>query len=383
MSTACPIRLLVVSTTLTTGGAEWMLWKLLRRLPPDRFRSTVLSLGASGRPAAALQADGIDVVTLGLPQMRRLLASPLTAWQLLRRVRPHLIQGWMYHGNLAASVLCGLSGFGARLTWSVRQSLDFIGREKPMTRAVIRASALVSSGPAKIIYVTRGSREQHEAVGFAHAHGCVIPNGFDLDEIYRRPERRDSLRRQWGVSSDEFVVGHLARFHPAKDHLRLIQAAREVVRKRPNVRFVMAGTGVSSANSTLARAISDCELGSRVLLADETQDPVGFLSACDLFCLPSLAEGFSNALGEALACELPAVVTRAGASPELVGECGMVVDPGDSDALAAALLAMVDLEPNARQELGAKARARIEERYSLTSIVRQYASLYETLVCRP
>lgn len=353
-----------------------MLWKLLREFPRDQFRTTVVSLGAVGRPAELLRGAGIEVVELGLPDWRKLVALPINAYRLLRRIRPDVIHGWMYHGNVAAWMLCAMTGFRTRLFWSIRQSLYDLGKEKRLTRIVIRAGVLASRTPEHITYVSQISRQQHEALGFCSSRACVIPNGFDLPTVDTDVDRRALRRARWGLDGSDLLVGHLARYHPMKDQLNLMRAAGEVVRTRSNVRFALAGPGLDAANRTLAHAILKHGLNGKILLLGETDDSAGFLSACDMFCLSSWAEGFPNALGEAMVCGLPAVVTRVGECEEIVGDCGLVVEPRDSHALAGALLQLVDLGPAARADMGRLARMRICENYSLATVAARYQSLY-------
>jgi glycosyltransferase involved in cell wall biosynthesis len=118
-----------------------------------------------------------------------------------------------------------------------------------------------------------------------------------------------------------------------------------------------------------------------VRLLGETTCPQALLSACDLFCLPSAwGEGFPNAVGEAMACELPCVVTRVGDGPDLVGATGLVVDPGDREGLAQALLQLVRLGHSGRARLGARARNRIVENFSLSDVAARYAEVFDEAV---
>jgi glycosyltransferase involved in cell wall biosynthesis len=368
------MRLLFITSTLTTGGAEMMLWKLLRELPRDRFQATVASLGPVGRPADLLAGAGFEVVQFGLPG--KLLLAPFAAQRLLRRIRPQLIQGWMYHGNMAAWSLAMMTGFQARLIWSIRQSLYDLRDEKPLTRAVIRMNVRLSRRPERIVYVSETSRGQHERLGISGANACVVPNGFDLDYIGRQESQRAQVRTDLEIGPDEILVGHLARFHPAKDQLNLLRAVSKVARQRPGIKFALAGPGLDSSNGVLQKAIADSGVGSQVVLCGETSDPNAFLSACDLFCLSSSAEGFPNALGEAMACELPVVATKVGECEDVVGDCGLLVEPRNPDALAAAVLRLVALDAQSRAHLGEKARRRIMERYSIERVASLYQAIY-------
>jgi glycosyltransferase involved in cell wall biosynthesis len=330
-----------------------MLWKLLKELPRDRFQATVVSLGPVGRPGALLRELGIEVEHIGLPRLGASMLAPLRLHRLLMRIQPEVIQGWMYHGNLCAWVLAAMTGFRSRLIWSIRQSLYDLNNEKRVTRAVIRMSALASNRPERIIYVSGVSRQQHASLGFSDSNACVIPNGFDVAQVRRRDDARSQMRLALGLGKNNLLVGHLARFHPMKDQVGLLRAVSKIVSMRPHVKFALAGPGLDQANPALVRSVSDLGLGSRVMLLGE-----------------------SNALGEAMACELPAVVTAIGECEQIVGDCGLVVEPKNPDAVASALLRLIDMDEGLRMKLGESARNRIAERFSLSRVAASYASMF-------
>lgn len=366
-----------VVTGLATGGAEIMLYKLLKTVARERLEPLVVSLGKCGRPAALIEGLGVRVVGLGLDTQhrRRPLRAASTGYAALKSFRPDLLIGWMYHGNIAAWLFA--RRLDVPLVWNIRQTLS-IGQEKPLTQCVIRGGAYLSRTPKRIVYVSRHAREQHHALGYWDENGLVLPNGFEL-EVFRRDEtQRARIRSELRVNDDTCVVGHLARFHSMKDQIGLIGAARRVIAEEPSTVFVLAGEGLNGANAALAAAVRECGLEQHVRLVGETASPQALLSACDLFCLPSAwGEGFPNVVGEAMACELPCVVTRLGDAPDLVDSTGLVVEPGDREALAQALLQIIRCGPAGRGGLGAQARGRIAERFSLPRVAARYIEVFE------
>jgi len=371
------MRVAFVVSGLATGGAEMMLYKLLKTLAPARVQPLVISLGRCGRPASLIEGLGITVLRLRLDE-RGAAALPhatLTAYRSLKRFEPELLSGWMYHGNLMAWALACL--LKVPLAWNIRQTLN-LSQEKAMTQRVIRFGAYLSRTPAKLMYVSHQARAQHRALGYFDERAVVLPNGFEVDLWRRDAAEGKRLRSELSIDDQACVVGHLARFHPMKDQIGLLEAARRVAAEEPAVRFVLAGEGLSASNATLATAVRRCGLAGRVMLLGETAAPQRLLSACDVFCLPSAwGEGFPNAVGEAMACELPCVVTRIGEGPDLVDTTGVVVEPGDHEALARAILQLVRAGPAVRSALGAQARARIATHFSLAQVAAHYAEMFE------
>jgi glycosyltransferase involved in cell wall biosynthesis len=370
------MRVGFVVTGLATGGAEMMLYKLLKTVSQERMEALVISLGKCGRPAGLIEGLGIRVVRLDLDKrpVRSLPRTALMGYRALRGFKPELLIGWMYHGNIAAWLFA--RKLNVPLVWNIRQTL-MLAREKPLTQRVIRGGAYVSRTPKRIVYISRHAREQHEALGYWNENGLVLPNGFDLDAFRRDETQRIQMRSELGVKEQACVVGHLARYHSMKDQIGLIGAARRVVAEEPSTVFVLAGEGLDYANVALAAAVRECGLEQHVRLLGETTSPQALLSACDLFCLPSAwGEGFPNAVGEAMACELPCVVTRVGDAPEIVDATGLVVEPGDREALAQSILQLIRQGGAGRAALGAQARARIGERFSLPQVAARYVEVF-------
>jgi glycosyltransferase involved in cell wall biosynthesis len=152
-----------------------------------------------------------------------------------------------------------------------------------------------------------------------------------------------------------------------------------IARSHPHVRFVLAGTGVTSQQPELAESIGQNGLQGRVILLGERSDIPRLNNAFDIGCSASAwGEGFSNSIGEAMACGVPCAVTDVGDSAYIVADTGLVAPPRGPQALAKVLARLSDMGRTGRQQLGAKARQRIETEFSLPGIVGRYEDLYLT-----
>lgn len=371
------MRAVFVASGLGTGGAEFALLRLCKALLERDSVPAVVSLEDEGTVGPALRDAGIPVLSLGLKSLGGWLRLRASLARLRSRHKPDLVQGWMYHGNLAA--LC-FAQSGCPVVWSVRQSL-LGNRDKLSTRMVIRASAQLSDRSAAIVYNSAAAKLQHEARGFSQASGSVIPNGFDLDVFRRDPDARARLRLELGLKQDHAVIGHVARFHPSKDHVGFLHAVAAVAGRNPALRAVLAGPGVDSDNRDLVRFISQLGLEGRALLIGSRSDIPGLMSSFDVFCSSSNGmEGFPNVVAEAMSCEVPCVATDVGDARDVVGETGDVIRPNDRGELAAALERMVRRSAAERRELGAAARLHIASRYSIEAVADRYIRLYESLL---
>ncbi|HEY0996784.1 MAG TPA: glycosyltransferase [Gemmatimonadaceae bacterium] len=374
MSDAAPLRVCHVITGLERGGAETMLAKLCEAHDRARASFTVISL-QPGPLAGRIRESGVPLLVGALSPSR--LPSPRAALAIramLREARPQVVQGWMYHGNIAAVLLAPR---GVPVAWNVRQTLYDLRSERPLTRATIRASAWLSTRAAAIVYNSRVSASQHEALGFHAARRVVIPNGFDLARFAPSPAARAALRAELGLPADALLVGHVARLHPMKDHATLLAAAARVLAARPEVHFALAGDGVTPA--ALGDAATSPALAGRLHFLGARDGMERVSAAFDVVALTSAwGEGFPNVLGEALACGVPCVATDIGDSAAVVGDAGRLVPPRDPGALAAGLLELLG-DSSLRARLGAMGRARVTAHFSMPAVADRYLRLYEAV----
>ncbi|HVX40282.1 MAG TPA: glycosyltransferase [Gemmatimonadaceae bacterium] len=366
------LRVCHVITGLETGGAEMMLAKLCERLDRQRVESSVISLRSGGALASRIREAGVQVTELGFsPGSLRGLLGVGALRRALASVHPHVVQSWMYHANVAASVVSGRTP----LLWNIRQTLYDLNREKPLTRATIRSSAILSSRPHVIVYNSALSARQHAALGIRPDKTRVIANGFDVERFRPDPAARASVREELGLDRDALLVGLVARLHPMKNHALFLRAAAAVAARVPNAHFVLVGDG---AMTPQLESLSGTPLPDRVHALGRRADLERLTSALDIACsTSSWGEGFSNALGEALACGVPVVSTDVGDAREIVGPCGAIVPPDDVAAFAAALVALLR-DTESRRRLGDAARTRLVDRYSIAAIAEEYTTLYES-----
>lgn len=354
-----------------------MLVKLVAALRPKRCNFLVVSLRDVGTQAQPLRELGAVVEQLHMNRPWHLPAFVPRLRRLITHFAPDVIQGWMYHGNLAATLGMRWAPSDALLMWGIRQTFHGMANERPLTRLVIRANARLSERPGHIVFNSTSSLDQHAAIGFRKERAKMIPNGFELDRFRPDASVRARCRAWLGVSPDTLVVGHVARDHPMKDHETLLLAARQVVRSSPNALFVLVGTGVDESNSRLAGLVRQFELGRNVRFLGEVFQLENLYPAFDLCVLSSAwGEAFPNVLGEAMACGVPCIATDVGEAGTIIGDQHRVVDPSKPDALAHAIRQVLEMDPLQRCHLGASDRERVVARYALDRIADEYWRLY-------
>jgi glycosyltransferase involved in cell wall biosynthesis len=378
-SDARTIRIVHVINDLTVGGAEMMLYKLLSRMDRSRYEPVVISLIGGGGLRESIEGLGVPVYGL---EMKPPAPTPASLWRLRRlmcRLDPDLIQGWMYHGSLAAQFASvGFHGRAATL-WNIRQSVYSLGHEKSATALVIRLCAHLSERPAVIIYNSRTSAAQHGALGYHGRRAHVIHNGFDTAVFSPSAEARASVRAELGVAAESLLIGLVGRYHPAKDHANFLRGAAALRESHADARFVLSGRGVHQGNEALCELIGQLGLDGRVQLLGERQDIPRLMASFDIAVSSSFEEGFPNVVGEAMSCGVPCVVTDVSDLPWVVGETGRVVPPRNPSALADGLKDLIALGREGRRRLGQAARARVTEFFELELIVGKYEAMYEDI----
>lgn len=372
-----------IITDLDMGGAEIMLYHLLSKINQQRFSPVVVSLIDSGVWGNRIEALGIPVYSVGMQQGKPTPAAVFRLIQKVNKLKPDIIQGWMYHGNLAAQLASIFNAGKVPVFWSIHHSPTSLSSERIMTRAIIKIGANISQFNRKVIFVSQNSQKLHEKLGYSSNNSCVIPNGFDTDLFQPSIAAKKELRSELSLPESSLSIGLIGRFHPMKDHANFFQAAALIVNDYPEAHFVLAGTDVNSNNSTLTDLIAKLNLTNRVHLLGERRDMDRIIPALDILSLSSaFGEAFPLVVGEAMSCCVPCAVTDVGDSAFIVGDTGKVVPPKDSQALANSWKDLISIGAEGREALGKAARERIMTYFSLESVVNEYEKLYETALLK-
>lgn len=375
------INLVHIITGLHTGGAEMMLYKAVASADRSRFSVSVVSMLPEGPVAEKLKALGVPVFSLG---MKRSLPNPICIYTLrryLRQNRADIVQTWMYHANLLGGLAARLAGVPC--VWGIHHSNLSPEVNRPRTMAVAKICASLSGTvPAKIVCCAQKALELHADIGYRRDKMLVIPNGFDLRDFRPSPESRAIFRRELGLPEDAFLIGMVGRYDPQKDHANFLLAAKYFTETSRDAHFVLCGDGLAWENEELVSKMPPLAKRRTHLLGRRGDIPA-INAALDIAALSSSdGEAFPNVVGEAMACEIPCVVTDVGDSAVIVGDTGKVVPPRDARALSDAWGELYDMSADARIILGKRARARICDNFDITEIVLCYEKLYEDVLSR-
>lgn len=390
-----PVRILHLITGLGAGGAETWLCRLLSRLPREGFDCRVVSLlpleGAHGALAGAIRDLGVPVQSLG---MRRGLPGPgalLRLMAVLRQWRPQVLQTWMYHADLLGLLAARACGCGAAVSWGLRAGYMDFSRYGLATRLTVRACAKLSRLPEAVTAnSSAGARLHVQTLGYRPRRLAVLENGVDGEVFRPDAEAGARLRAEWGVARGALLVGLVARMDAMKGHDVFCMAMRRVRERFPQAVPVFCGQGTEPGaqelDALLARhGLADAGAVRLGLRRDVPQA----LAALDALALPSLGEGFPNALAEGLACGVPVAALDVGDARRMAGPGGQLADPQDSGpeagaerramALAECLERVLALTPEQRSGMGALGRAHVLAEFGLDAAVARWAAHFSTL----
>lgn len=374
-----PLKVCHVVPGLHAAGAELMAYRLMKYWSQqgDRFDFSVISLFHDGPVRRKLEALSIPTHLLSISKNSPRLAAGLwSLYGLMRRLQPDVVQTWTYHGDLLGG-FAARAATKARVVWNIRHStLDPEIETQTILRSARLGSWFSKIVPDSIVLNSHSAMQTHIDFGYYDAGMRVIPNGFDLDLFRPSQRHRVEVRRELGLHPKTPLVGLLARFHVDKNHKSFVEGARIIHARVPEAHFVCAGLNITWENKLLVDWIDDAGLRSRFHLLDIRADAHRLQSAFDVGVCCSRTEAFPNVVGEAMACGVPCVVTDVGDCARLVGDTGVIIEAGDTVALAAGIGKLLLENAAGRARRAAEARSIMESRYSLSVVSETYGELW-------
>jgi len=371
-----PLRIMHVVDRLASGGMERALIRLIRELDPEVFEHSICTL--RGADAEFLPASGINVVQAGRANVDFQFNVPRLS-RIIRSFRPTIVHSRNW-GGLEAVFAARLAGVPVVVHSEHGYDLGAL-RRLPIRQRLLRTIAYQMADC--VFTVSDELKSFHAAQAIVRANTIqVFPNGVDTVRFCPDEGKRVALRRELNISADALVVGSVGRMVAIKNYPALLQAVEYLVPAIPNLRLMLVGSG-PDLDRLKAQASQSSELSTRVLFVGPSERVADLLSAMDVFVLPSLGEGMSNTLLEALAVGLPIVATAVGGNPEVIadGVEGYLFAPGDVQGLSRRLQAVLS-DAALRARLGQAARQRAREHFSIDRMLRRYTDLYTDLVTR-
>jgi glycosyltransferase involved in cell wall biosynthesis len=318
----------------------------------------------------------LDTYALGRVRCARTRALQSSRARAGARRRIDVVHAYSFYGNVFAVPPARLAGAPVVIA-SIRDCGPYL------TPMQLRVQRLVCRAATCVVVNAGAVRDWLVADGYDAGRIVVIPNGVDLGP-FDVPVDGAAVRASLGVEADAPLITVVSRVTRLKGLEQFIGAASIVAERHPRARFLMAGEPAPDDDAylvSLQRLAARLGVGGRIVFAGLRRDVPALLGATTIAVMPSLNEALSNSLLEAMAAGAPLVATRVGGTPEAVvdGETGVLVPPDDVPSLASALGRLLD-DPAAAAALGAAARRRIDQHYSLQTMVAATERLYLDLL---
>jgi len=364
---------------LAVGGLENGLVNVINRIPEDRYRHAIISLNDYTDFRNRIKNPNVEVHVLHKRAGKDLrLYGKL--WSLFRRLKPDIV-----HTRNLATLESQLPALLAGVPHRVHgehgrdiHDLDGTSRKYQLLRRLFRP--LIQRYIALSLDLKRYLQEQIGVPEHKISHIC---NGVDTEKFTPANSQARAVLPGDFSGADKIVIGTVGRMEAVKDQITLVHAFVRLVKEHPrgreSLRLIMIGDG---ALREPARALLEAAgLAEIAWLPGEREEVPDLLRAMDVFVLPSLAEGISNTILEAMASGLPIVATDVGGNNELVDQdtTGFLVPRADPAALADAIRVYVD-DPDLRCRHGTDARKRSEDEFSLDTMVQRYQDIYDELL---
>ncbi len=366
---------------LGTGGLENGLVHIINATPPERYRHAIVCLTRAEPFARRIQQPGVQVFQLGMDEHGK-RAAYWQLWRLLWRLRPAIV----HSRNLAALEAQWVSLLVPRVKrvhGEHGRDISDLDGSNWKYRAFRRFMRLFIT---RYIAVSKDlARWLEEAIGVNPSRLQQIYNGVDLKRFTPQSKAlgADQIPPGFPSADQRLVIGTVGRLAEVKDQSLILQAVANLLQQRPELgktlRVVIVGEGVM--RERLARRARELGIVDLVWMPGDRDDIPEFLGMFDVFVLPSLGEGISNTLLEAMATGLPAIATRVGGTPEIVDSSvnGELFPVGDVEALSRLLSDVVD-NPERWQEMGRGARLYVEQNFSWPKAVAAYLGVYDSVL---
>ncbi|MBM3247924.1 MAG: glycosyltransferase [Candidatus Omnitrophica bacterium] len=365
------INILHIAEDLSIGGVEELFRIIVTGLDRKKYNVYVCCIEEGGQTAKELIEAGIKVDILGMKSYHNLF-NILRLKKYIKERKIDIIHSHMYFSNTFARIAAILARTPILISTAYSSYYEFKKRN-------ILMAHFLSKFTDRIIAVSNSIKEftvkqqKISADKFTVIHDCASTEKFskDIDSFL--------VKRGLGIDSDYSVVGCVARLNIVKGHSYLIQAAAEVLKIDPKVKFLLVGDG--PLKDELQELSAHLGIKDNIIFTGSRREIPEMVSAMDIFVLPSaLREGCPLSILEAMAMSRPVIASRLGGIPEEVedGKSGILVTPKDSKALADAIIKLLS-DKKLAKEMGREGRKIFEEKFSQETMLRKLESLYDEL----
>lgn len=363
--------------SLHFGGAETQLERIVLHSKHLYEKQTIITLiNAETSIIKNLRKKGITIHSLNFNNWR-MPFSFLFFIYLLRKLNDEntIFQCWMYHANLISFIAAWMLGMTDKIIWNLR-------RTKIPSKLTGYISYLCSKISNKynipIVCCAKSAIISHHNAGYNDRYMHLIHNGFDFNIIKPNVKARQLRYKNYAISDKQLVIGMVARYNKIKGHLLLLNVFKKIIVAKEvtsQLKLILVGRDVSTAPE-LQKIITDPSIKNHLLFLPEQDNIQNIMSCFDILCMPSESEGFPNVVVEAMACELPVIVTNVGDAAVIVDNWNMIAPAQNTDVLFEKLVDLINLNKKEALSIGVQNRQLVTMKYSIQVACHKYQLLY-------
>lgn len=362
-------NILHVVSRLPVGGVENMLFKILKAYDKTKFNPFVCCIKEGGEVADELKKAGYKVEILNRMKVHGFdLAAVRGIYNVIKRENIHILRTHQYHANLYGRIAGIVAGVPLMVP-SFHNIYESPAKPKFHRRTCNYFLSFFSDALVAVSETVASDLIKYDSVNPGKIK--VVHNGIEIEK-FNSVSSKQAAKKTFNLPYDRIIIGSVGRFTDQKGQHYLIEAVSEI----NDACVAIAGSGplMQELKNYAAQRNVNCILPGRL---NPDSIPL-FLRAIDIYCFPSLWEGFPSALVEAMAAGLPVVASDIPPHEEVLGDAGILVPPGDSGKLAETLSMLIE-NPSLRELLGEKAKRRAEN-FSIRNTVTSYENLFEELL---
>ncbi len=369
------IKILHIISGLNDGGAESLLFNFLCHSKNNI--NFVISLKGKGKYGKMIEEKGIKIFYFNFSFDISLISNFIDLIKLIKKINPDVVQTWLYHADLLGGCAAYIAN-SKNIFWGIHHGSLDKNINKFSTIFVSKINSYLSYFiPKKIIVCADSSKFLHIKNGFSQKKFITIPNGIDIKKFKRSSKKRAFFRNKINIKSDETLYGTVARFHPIKDHITLINSIYRLKNAGYKFKYLLVGDKINNKNKLLNELIKKYRLEETIILLDKEENISLVMNAIDLHILSSKSEALPMVILEAMCCGTPCLSTNVGDIKKLIFDKNLIVETCNQSELFSAMRFFADSNKKYKKQISISVEKQIKENYSLEKMTKKYLNLYQ------